>query len=206
MKSQHLDYRHLCDHLVERSLIDPATIQHVLHQCNSTGALLPEILVQENLISDWELSRVCAELFGLAFLPVDIYPPSDEALEGLDSDFLRQYALVPLDRFGDLLTIAIPGVIPSSVLDGLKGELKIQILPVVGSVQGNRTWLGENLPESEGVKSLQDFEAALPTEDASWANIFDEGEQAVQLELNGPEGESEGFGDLDLGGSGGEIL
>ena len=50
----------------------------------------PEILVGDNLISDWELSRIVCDMYNLPFLPVDIHPPSSKAFEGLDREFFRR--------------------------------------------------------------------------------------------------------------------
>lgn len=183
MKSPNLDYRRLADHLTHRGLVERETVQHVLQQCNATGALFPEILVQEGLVSDWELSRLCAELFHLPYLPVEAYPPSEEAREGLDFAYLRQYALIPLDRFGNLLTISMPGVVPSEVLSSIGGwDREGGILPVVGSVVENRRWIEENLAAPEQ-GDLESFSAALPDDDSSWANLFDEADLAVNQEL-----------------------
>ncbi len=196
MKTPNLDYTRLADHLVDVGIVDRATIQHVLQQCVSTGALFPELLVSEGLISDWEVSRVCAELFHLPYLPVTNYEPSPDAAEGLDPDYLRQYALVPLDRFGDLLTLSIPGVVPTSVIDNLKGNTSLSIQPVVGSVETNRRWLNEHMAGSG--TTLEAFGAALPDDDSSWTNLFDDADNAVKLDLGG--GDDLGDGALDLEG------
>lgn len=187
MKTQHLDYARLADHLVERSLVDATTMQSVMQQCGSSGDLLTEVLVKDNLISDWEVSRICAELFNLPFLPVEIYPPSTEAAGGLDPHYLRQYGLVPLDRFGNLLTVAMPGLVPSEVLNGLRGMGELVVLPVVGSVQGNRAWLEQNLQQAPAaVPAVEESggDGLMPDEE-SWASLFDEAEQAVQDDLLG---------------------
>jgi len=191
VKSPNLDYRRLADHLTHKGLVERETVQHVLQQCNATGALFPEVLVQEGLVSDWELSRLCAELFHLPYLPVEAYPPSEEARAGLDFAYLRQYGLIPLDRFGDLLTISMPGVVPSEVLSSIGGWNRDGgILPVVGSVVENRRWIEENLVEPEQ-GGLESFSAALPDDDSSWANLFDEADLALNQELS-EEGERPG--------------
>lgn len=204
MKSSHkLDYSRLAETLAERKLVERAALDHILQQCTATGTLMTELLVRESLISDWELSRVVCELYGLPFLPVRVYPPADHLLEGLDADYLRQYALVPLDRFGDVLTVAMPAMVPTHVLDGLvdAGE-KVVILPAVGTVVDNRRWLDEHLPPSDmpdletigaslpagtvDVESLAeiDLSGVEPSEGlADWAGIFDAGDEAVQDEL-----------------------
>jgi len=205
--TQRFDYRRFADSLVERGLIDNETIQHVVTQCEATGGLMSEVLVNEDLVSDWEVARVACELYHLPFLTVDNYPPSASALEGLDPDYLRQYALVPIDRHGKLLTVIMPGLVPSAVLYALSFD-GTRVLPLAGSISSNRRWLQEHLPAAEGLGVLEGVGAALPQGD--WASIFDAGDEAVQLDLS--EGMSAsleeglgvldvdiGLGDLDLG-------
>ena len=145
-KSAHrFDYARFGQALVERNLIDRDVLAHVLHQVNSTRSLLPEVLVRENLVSDWEISRVACEVYHLPFLTVDHYPPAGTALDGYDLAYLRHFALVPLDRYGGLVTVIMPGLVPSEVLEGLRPGQSGRVLPVVGSVVSNRRWLEERL-------------------------------------------------------------
>ena len=114
-----LDYERLADALVDRGLAAREAVKLVLDQANETGAVFPEILVRENLVSDWEISRVTAEVFNLAFLPIDVTPPNKDVLKHLDLDYLRMYGLVPVDQFADVLTVAMPALVPTEVLNGL---------------------------------------------------------------------------------------
>lgn len=183
--SQRLDYHRLAEALIERGLVTQETMNHVMQQCAATGTLLPEVLVAEELISDWELCRVCSEVFNLAFVDVENYPPSPAALKGLDADYLRVYGIIPLDRYGPVLTVAMPGLVPSEVLDVLAGSDVHRVLPIVSPVNSIRTWLRENLP-APSVPTLDQIRGLLPSagEDlGAWAGIFDAGEEAVQLEL-----------------------
>jgi len=189
VKSPKLDYRRLADHLTDKGLVDRETIQHVVQQCTATGSLLPEILVSEGLVSDWELSRVCTELFHIPYLPVECYPPSAGAREGLDIEYLRQYGLVPLDRFGNLVTVSMPGIVPSEVIDGLSADGELRIIPIIGSVAGNRRWIEQNLPSTMSA-TLEAFSAALPEEETSWSDLFDDADQAVNFDLMQDPGEN----------------
>lgn len=153
MKSiQRYDLRRLAEQLVERGLIEPNALQHAVQQCHANGWLLTELLVQDGLVSDWEISRLSCELFHLPFLPVERYAPQAPAREGLDASYLRRYCLVPLDRWGSLLTVAMPGVVATEVLEALRGTAT-RVMPVVGSVLGNRKWLKENLPDMQAPKA-----------------------------------------------------
>lgn len=193
MKStQKLDYHRFADALVERGLVERDVLNHILHQSNTTGALLPELLVSEDLVSDWELSRVVCQLYHLPFLTVDQCPPREDALADLDPDYLRQYGLVPLDRFGKVLTVVMPGIVPSEVLDGISVPEGGRILPLVGSVNSNRRWLMENLPPP-AMPTVEEIEAPseeLEAGEDSWADIFDAGDEAVRMDLSEKEEET----------------
>lgn len=130
--------------LVERNLIVGETIEQIFQACSTSGGLLTEALVNEGLMTDWELSRIASEVFNLPFMPVEVHVPTEKAVEGLDPAFLSRWCIVPLVRNGDLLTVAIPAAISPQTYDELQemsgGELAI----VIGSVLSNRQWLKEN--------------------------------------------------------------
>jgi len=177
-----LDYERLADALVDRGLAAREAVKLVLDQANETGAVFPEILVRENLVSDWEISRVTAEVFNLAFLPIDVTPPNKDVLKHLDLDYLRMYGLVPVDQFADVLTVAMPALVPTEVLNGLTPNKDLVVLPVVGLVSSNRAWLDANAPDESEPPSLVAGGAAV--EESGWADIFDAGDEAVQLGLD----------------------
>ena len=201
MKASHrLDYSRFGEALVERGLVDREVLNHVLHQCSKTRGLLPEVLVKENLVSDWELSRVVCEIYHLPFLTVDQCSPSPGALDGYDFSYLRHFALVPLDRYGSLVSVIMPGLVSSEVLEGLRGGQGGRVLPIVGSVVSNRRWLEQHYASrfapaaaAEAVRpALPDRPAPAVEElrivtesDDGWGNIFDAGDEAVQLDLQG---------------------
>ncbi len=185
--SQRLDYHRLTEALTERGLVTQETMNHILQQCAATGTLLPELLVAEELVSDWELCRVCCEVFNLAYLDVENYTPSSAALRDMDAEYLRIYGIIPLDRYGPVLTIAMPALVPSEVLDVLVVADVRRVVPVVSSVSSNRAWLQENLP-APSAPTLDQIRGVLPSGAAAedldaWAGIFDAGDEAVQLEL-----------------------
>jgi hypothetical protein len=220
VKSAHrFDYSRFGEALVERGLIDRDVLGHVFHQIQTTRALLPEVLVRENLVSDWEVSRIACEIYHLPFLTVENYPPSSTALDGYDMAYLRHFALVPLDRYGGLVTVVMPGLVPSEVLEGLRPGQGGRVLPVVGSVLSNRRWLEERFAPAArpaaGVKggagvlplaakpgiplstAKPELRAPIPAtlddepmlqlgSEEDWGNLFDAGDEAVQLDLKKP--------------------
>lgn len=210
LKNARLDYQGLAAALDQRGLIEAARLQVALSTCAQTGQPFPEILVFDDMIGDWELSRVVCELYNLPFIPVDFVLPDTEALETFDMHFLQAHRIVPIGRFGDLVTVAMPAIVPAEVLGSLAAALDVHILPVVGTVMTNNRWLTDNLkgPESEAepeedepveeprgelrLKGLKDLSLSIPELDTmgasgdGWSNIFDEGNANVLMDLSDP--------------------
>jgi hypothetical protein len=209
---QRLSFSRFTEAIVERGLIQRDMLAQLQEQASGNGGLLTELIVTQNLVSDWELSSFVCDLFNLPFLTVDCYPPANGITDGFDADYLREHALVPLDFFGDVLTVAMPGMIAPEVLDGMIADKEIKIMAVVGSVSSNRAWLGQYLPAPEAevdeaaadlvpaspdalpaldgtleipLINLDDIGSALPNEvdEGEWADLFEAGDQAVQRDL-----------------------
>ena len=208
--NQRLDYTRLTEALGELGLVSPEALQAALEQSMTTGALLPGLLVDDGLVADWELSRVSSEVFNLPFLTVDVYAPSEEAMQDLDPEFLRRFALVPLDRYEKLLTVAMPAMVPTDVLTNLARRADAHVIAVVGSVASNRRWLEDHLPEPDpsatpdqvagALPNLDNVAAALPdvqvadgakVVDDDWGGMFDAADAAVQLDILGADLEEE---------------
>jgi hypothetical protein len=147
---QRLEYTRLSESLADRGIVDAASSQKILEQCATTGELYAELLVRSNLVADWELSRIVCEIFGLPFLPVDVYEPAKGIAKDLDHDFLRRHCLVPLDRIGLVLSVSMPAMVSADVLARLGQQAKATITPLVGSVMANRSWLTANLADGSG--------------------------------------------------------
>jgi hypothetical protein len=175
--TRRLAYSTLSEILGQRHQVDSQRLALALQTSIQGPTPFPEVLVTEGLVGDWELSRTVCDLYGLPFLPADICAPQEEAREGLDAEFLLKHRLVPLSRFGNLLVVCMPALVPAEVLSALAETHGVHVVPVVGSVQSNNRWLQEHLSK--------EIAPALPDSDDDWSNIFDEGNAAVLLELEG---------------------
>lgn len=180
--SQRLDYSNLAAALGQLNVVDPARLSLAVQTSQQSRMPLPELLVTEGTIGDWELSHVVCDVFGLPFLPVEIYPPNLKAMAGLDPEFLRLHRLIPLDRHGQILTVCMPGLVQADVLGTLAAEADVTVFAVVGTVESNNKWLAANLAKA--------IEAPLPSGapegGGAWSSIFDAGDVAVMQGLGEP--------------------
>jgi hypothetical protein len=178
--SHRLDYASLAEVIGQRGMVEAQRLKLALQSSLAGPIPFPEVLVGDNLVGDWDLSRIVCEIYGLPFLPVDLYSPSREALESLDPEFLRQHRLIPLSRHKQVLTICMPALVPADVLGLLASASDLHVMPVVGTVNTNNRWLAENLAAPEP-GSLAGNGAPGG---GDWNKIFDEGDAAVLLNLD----------------------
>lgn len=195
MKSnQRLEYGQLAKVMAERGMVEPRALQEALDISSKGGAPFPEALVSANLVSDWELSRLVCELYNLPFLTIDMCDPNPDAMQGIDEAYLLETGLIPMGRYGHVLTVCMPGLVPAEVLGLLAAQLDLFILPVVGTVRTNRMWIENNFRTSkpDPIESPKESKAGVSTD---WSDIFDAADAAVLLDL---EEESASLEPLDM--------
>ncbi len=177
--SQRLDYQRLASALLERGVCDQKQVQEAVHIAEQGHGSLPEVLVNSSTVSDWELSRLVAEIYGLPFLTVDQVDPDPAARKGLDLQFLADHGLVPLMRCNSVLTVSMPGMVSADVLGEMAAMTDLTILPVVGSVQTNRRRI-ERVLTSE-MKAALGGAVEEPHAGSSWNNLFDAADASIHM-------------------------
>jgi hypothetical protein len=188
--NQRLDYARLAEVLADRGLVEPQALREALKFSGQGNLPFPEALISANLLPDWELSRVVCELYNLPFLPVDLIDPDPKAMKGLDTAFLVEHCLVPLGRFGQVLTICMPAIVPAEVLGLMAAQTDLYILPVVGTVRTNRNWLEGHVKVEPLAPIPAPPTAAQQEAGGEWSTIFDAADAAVLLDLQQPGADS----------------
>jgi hypothetical protein len=179
---QRLEYGRLAEILAERGIVDQRAIQDALQFSQRGGPPFPEALVTANLVADWELSRLVCEIYGLPFLTVDLVDPDPKASAGVDSSFCMKECIVPLSKHGSVLTVLMPSLSTTEILDALGRQCGLSIHPICGTVRSNRQWLEQKF-------SAPAPSAALPAgagdggDATDWSSLFDEADAAVLLDL-----------------------
>ncbi len=186
--TQRLDYARLAEVLHERGLANLDSIRELLQLSADGGMAFCEALVTSNLVSDWDLSKVVCETFQLPFLPIDLVNPNPKALEEIDVEFFAKHQLVPIDTFGQVITVAMPGLVPAEVLAQASAITDCILLPLVGTVESNRRWVAEHM--------TPEVEAPVENE-GGWGSMFDEADASVHATLDDSDEDGEMSLDLD---------
>lgn len=191
--NQRLEYGRLADVLSERGLVEPQALREAIQFSSQGNMPFPEALVTANLVQDWELSRIVCEIYNLPFLPVDMVDPDPKARAGIDPQFLIDNALIPLARFGQVLTVCLPALLPAEILGVLAATTDLFIVPVIGTVRTNRKWIELNIVAEAAPAPLPQQQQQHVTHElaqGAWSSIFDQGDANVLSGMSFP-GEGE---------------
>ena len=137
--------------------------------------------MDQGAIAEWDLAKIVVQHYQLPFLSVKETEPTKEAVACLPEDFLFENRVVPIELFGDALTLTMPILIPYKVLEQAGHLAKKKVFPLVGLFSENLETLFELFPEHD--REIEEIrKKKLLHQDSGgseWENIFDMGDQEV---------------------------
>ena len=113
MNLGHIEKLHrtlLADVLVEEGVLDRQTVDDAQRQQEVEGKELGQVLLEREILTDYDLAKIVALHYGLPYIDVAGFTTKREVVELLPLEFCLFNAILPLDRFGSILTIAVPEV------------------------------------------------------------------------------------------------
>lgn len=93
--------------LRERGIITAAQLEQALALQPQKGGLLGQIIVELGYATEEDIAQAITTQYGLPFLPLKNYSIDPEIVRLVPENVARQYCLIPVDRIGDTLTIAM---------------------------------------------------------------------------------------------------
>lgn len=194
----------LAEMLTQKGAVPPDVVTDALYIQSEHGEPLVDVLVNSSQISEWDLARVVVESFQLPFIPVGNYEVSSEAWAKIPKEELFQHLVVPLDMFGNILTVSMPTFTVAETLMSWESRYGVEIYPCVGLISENKKALSNQFAEfkdwsrttiageGEALKPKTERErtpigAASPNPEGGWANIFDDADAAVRDSIQKPE-------------------
>jgi len=179
----------LAEILTERDVVSSEVITDALYSQDKNGEPFVQVLVSGGHITEWDLAKIVTENFNLPFLMAGNYSISEEAKERFPKETLFKYTMVPLDTFGDIVTVAMPVMLSFEDIAKIQKEHNCDLFPYVGLISENKKVLGDmhkdyadwikadsQRREEEAVKR----KAAPKQEAGDWMSIFDAGDEAIQ--------------------------
>ncbi len=117
--------------LVERGLVDEATIEKALDLQRETGDRMAQILVDKGWLPEKQLLQALSTQLGVPFLWVRAGAYDGRVVRQIELDVLRRLAVLPLFRIADVVYLATsdPQSIPS--MEAVEDRLGCRVRPVL---------------------------------------------------------------------------
>ena len=93
--------------LIERGIITPQQLENALITQQERGGLIGEILVELGFAKEEDIAQALTAQYGFPYLPLSNYEVDPEIINIIPGRVARQYLLVPIDKIGNNLTLAM---------------------------------------------------------------------------------------------------
>ncbi len=93
--------------LKEWNIITEEQLKEGLEYQRDNGGLIGEILVEIGACKEEDIAQALTAQYGFPYLPLSNYEISPEVINLIPGRVARQYLLIPIDKIGDNLTLAM---------------------------------------------------------------------------------------------------
>ncbi len=126
-------YKRLGELLVERKLITSDQLEQALFIQQNKGGLLGEILVGFGFCTEENIAQVLTLQYGFPYLPLSNYEIDPEVIKTVPENVVRQFALIPVDKVGNTLTVAMSNPLNQQAIEDLELLTQNNILVFVST-------------------------------------------------------------------------
>ncbi|MBI4574987.1 MAG: hypothetical protein HY722_01855, partial [Planctomycetes bacterium] len=155
--------RPLGEILASQGALSPDQIQRTNAQAKAQGGHLGERLVKDGLITEGDLARTLCAQFQIPHLDVSRYEVPAEVAALLPLELLTEHCMAPVDRFGDLLVLALASPIPRAVADEMARLTNCELAFYVATFSAVRRLLEGRLREVAGAPTPTGATVATPS-------------------------------------------
>lgn len=100
-------HKQLGELLIERGIITQPQLDKALTVQKDKGGLIGEILVELGFAREEDIAQALTAQYGFPFLPLSNYEIDTEVANLIPRRVARQYVLIPVDKIGNNLTLAM---------------------------------------------------------------------------------------------------
>ncbi len=106
--------------LIERKIIASEHLQKALDYQKVNGGLVGEILVQLGFAKEEDIAQVLTAQYGFPYLPLASYEIDVEVAKLVPVQVARQYCLIPIDKIGNNLTVAMSNPLNTQAIEDVE--------------------------------------------------------------------------------------
>ena len=153
--------------LLEEGTLTTEQLQAAQAQAAKSGHSLKRILVEQELVTERDLTDAVARQCGVTSIDLGTYLIRPEVIQLVPEALARKHLLIPVFKIGESLTVAMDDPLNFFAIDELRLRTKCELKTVVASERGIRAaidqYYGAAGTIAEVAQAIQ--EAALPQKD-----------------------------------------
>ena len=106
--------------LMERGLISKQQLDEALALQKDKGGLIGEILVDLGFAKEEDIAKTLTAQYGFPYLPLSNYEVDPQIINIIPGRVARQYLLIPIDKIGENLTIAMSNPLNTHAIEDVE--------------------------------------------------------------------------------------
>jgi len=106
--------------LVEQGVIDRDQVAMAIAYQKEKGGLFGEVLVALKFATEEDIARALTCQYGFPFLPLANYEIDQEVLNSVPHDMCAKFCLIPIDKIGNSLTLAMADPLNVHAIDDIE--------------------------------------------------------------------------------------
>jgi len=136
--------------LIEEGLLRRPDLERALDIQDTTGEMLGEILLEEGLISEEDIARVIVKQYQFPFLRTSQCDIGADVRKIFPPKFLHDNLIVPIDLFGNMVTLVIGRLSALDFIDEIKTQFGVTPFVFVGLIADIKATLEQHFPLASG--------------------------------------------------------
>jgi type IV pilus assembly protein PilB len=149
--------------LLAEGVISPFQLEKALTAKKTSDKLLGEILIAQEACTEKDIAETIATQFSFPYLSTSQYHISADIARLVPVAMMEKYLLVPVDKFGNIVTIAIAGFLSEELLKAIEDETQCQVqvfVATISDVKERIKQIAQNIQNEQNVGGESEQEAS----------------------------------------------
>jgi len=113
--------------LLERNIINKEELNKALEIQKGKGGLIGEILNELGYAKEEDIAHALTAQYGFPFLPLSNYEIEQEVAKSIPENVCSQYCLIPIDKIGNSLTLAMSNPLNAQAIEDIEEVSKCSV-------------------------------------------------------------------------------
>ena len=106
--------------LLEKGVIKQAQLDEGLKIQKERGGLLGQVLAGLGYVTEEQIAQAITVQYGFPYLPLANYEMDEAAIKMVTENIARQYCLIPIDKIGNTVTIAMADPLNTQAIEDIE--------------------------------------------------------------------------------------